>query len=763
MMPLARLATAYPRTALALVFLLTAGFASQLPKLAVDDEIINMIPADHPARLLQERIERDFGVRDLAIVAVANDRGVFNPGSLARVADWTAFFQGLPGVIAEDVASLAATDNIVARGDELVMRPPLPNGGVSPEQARATAREVAGNPLFAGRLVSADGTVAAIYAPLREDATRESVYRAVMDRLASMPAAENGDRILVAGKVMVEGGLGSAMRSDLRRLGPIVVALLVVLMSFYFRHVGLALLPILTAVISVVWTLGLMAALEVPVYVPTTLVPVMLLVIGITEEVHVIGEYRRQSTRLPRRDAVLAALARVQRPLLFMTLTTAVGFASPVASPILPLAYFGLFTAFGIGVAFLLTLSFTPAYLVMIRRPKRWTDWQERGTRMDRGLRALGTSSARHPAFVAVLLTTLAALAVGLALRVKVDENWVNRFKPGHLLQDSDARLNRSLGGTTLLYAQVNVAGDGLKQPPTLARIAALQDDIARLPNVGKVTSIVDLLKRANRVLHGDDARFDRLPATRDAAAQQLLLLESSGDPNDLDSWIDGTASRALIWIQLTDGYASTAAALLPQLEALATRHLGEGVVTFGGPASVNVAMAELVVTSQLRSLIGGLVVEFLVLWLLFRSLRWALLTLVPLAIALPAIFATLTLLGRYVDIPLAVLASIVIGLAVDYAIFLLDRYRHARTAGGDAIAAAGTALAESGTVVVADAAALAAGFCVLALSHFAPLTAIGLLTAGVLIGAALLSLLLPALAQYLPLHRLRQEAVCGS
>lgn len=751
MMFLARLAVARPFAVLAALVLVTAVFASRLPSLAVDDEILNMIPADHPARVLQERIERDFGVRDVAVLAIENDGGIFNPSSLARVARLTEFLQGLPGVVTEDVASLSATDNVVAEKDALLMRAPLGREGVSAEQARAVADEVLDNPLFTGRLVSADGKVAAIYAPLAEGATRESVYAAVTKHLATLPAPDNSDRILVAGKVMVEGGLGAAMRADLRRLGPVVVAVLLVLLWAYFRHPLLALLPVLTAIVPVVWTLGLMAWLGIPIYVPTTLVPVILLIIGITEEVHLIGEYRRLGRALPRRTALLAALDAIKRPVTFMTLTTAIGFASPAASPILPLTYFGLFTAFGIGVAYLLTFTFTPAVLSLIKRPAHWD--RPAGGAYSLGLRRLGEATAQRPVAIALALAAFGAVALWGASHLRVDENWVKRFKPGHALYDSDARLNRALGGTTLLYGQINTKAEGLKDPALLARVETLQQAIAGLPEIGKVTSIIDLLKRSNRVLHQDERDWERLPTTRDAVAQQLLLAEASGDPDDLGLWINPEASRALLWIQLKDAHASTAAALLPRIEALAQRELGEDAkAVFGGPASVNVAMADLVVTSQLRSLVIALGAEFLVLWLLYRSIAWTLVVMLPLAIALPAIFATLAAAGRYVDIPLAVLASIVIGLAVDYAIYVVDRYRAARAAGSEHCEAAGAALGESGTIVLADSAALGLGFCVLVLSHFAPLTAIGLMTAAVLVGSAILALLLPAVAGWLPL-----------
>lgn len=758
MLRLARRAADFPKLTIVIVLLITAGFASRLPTLHVDDEVINMMPADHPARLLQERIEQQFAVRDLVILAVENSHGVFNPQSLARLKTLSDFLAAQPGIVAEDVASLAATDNVMAHGDELLMRPPLQAVPSDAAGARAIRDEVEGNPLFTGRLVSADGTVAAIYAPIADGTTREAVHAAVMRHLSGLAPSANGDRILVSGKVMIEGALGTAMRSDLRRLAPIVVVVLLALLTLTFRHAGLALLPVLTAVISVLWTMGLLAALGVAVYLPTTLIPVMLLVIGISDEVHLLGVYRRQSLEQPRRAALLGALEGIARPITLTSVTTAAGFLAVAASPIVPLKHFGLFTAFGIGVAYLLTFTLTPAYLVLMRRPRRWERLSR--TRFEPGLAALGRRLAQRPVSVGLALAVVGGLAAWGASGTRVDENWVNRFKPGNVLFESDAHLNQALGGTTMFYGRITTGEDGLKDPQLLARIEALQGALASLPRVGKVTSIVDLLKQSNRVLHGGDPAQERLPPSADAVAQQLLLLESSGDPNDLDLWVDGRRQRTLLWLQLKDPYASTARALLPQMERLAGEHLGKTAqVTFGGPAHVNVAMADLVVTSQLRSLGLSLGAVFLVLLALYRSPAWAGLALVPLALALAGVFAWLALAGRYIDIPLAVLASIAIGLAVDYAIYVLDRYRVARDAGEARDASAGQALAESGSIVVTNSLVLAAGFSVLAFSHFAPLTAIGMLTAGVLIAGALLSLLLPALAGRLAIARSRHTS----
>ena len=755
MMPLARFATDYSKTVLIIVLLVTLGFASQLKNLQIDDEILNMIPVNHPARLLQERIEQEFGLRDLVILAIENPDGVFNPESLARIKILSDFLQSRPEIIAEDVTSLNTMDNVVGLNDELLIRPPLQQLPKNQSEAQSVYEEVQDNPLFINRLVSKDGKVIAIFAPISDDATRRSVYQSVNQYLSTLPTATNGDRILVSGKVMIEGALGFSMRSDLRRLGPVVVIVLLILLTFYFRHFGLSLLPIITALVSVIWTMGLLSVLKVPVYLPTTLIPVMLLVIGITDEVHLIGIYRRMGLEEERRVSLLKALKHIIRPITLTSITTAAGFIALSVSTIMPLKHFGLFTAFGIGVAYLLTFTLTPAYLRLMRRPKRWAQYEEdKLTSVEQRLVKWGTVLTQHPGKVALMLLLSGLVAAWGAAGTRVDENWVNRFKPGHELYESDASLNQALGGTTMLYSQIVTDTGALKDPDLLSRIAQLQSAISSLPKVGKVTSIVDLLKRSNRVLNNDDPRMEILPESKQAVAQQLLLLEASGDPNDLDVWIDPRQHRALLWIQLKDPYASSARALLPQLEQLARQYLPGVQVNFGGPAHVNVAMADMVVSSQLGSLGLSFCVVFLVLMVIYRSIRWTILALMPLTLSLLTVFAVLTLGGRYIDIPLAVLASISLGLAVDYAIYVLDCYRSARINGAQQVEATQLALVRSGSIVLLNSMILAAGLFVLVMSHFAPLTAIGLLTAGVLIISALVSLLLPLFAAGLPLNK---------
>ncbi len=233
----------HPKGATALILSLILGVLSCIPLLTVDDKILNMLPAGHPARILQERIEEEFGTRDLVVLVVENPGGVFNFESLARYMALSGFLVSLPGIVSEDVVSLTTTDNIIAQGDKRLIRPPLYELSADDVSAHAVFDELHSNPLFIGRLVSKDGTVAAMFAPITENAARREIYQAVTRQLAIMAPALNGDRILVSGEIMIEGALGDAMHRNLCSLGPIIIVALLALLTLYFRRLSMATLP----------------------------------------------------------------------------------------------------------------------------------------------------------------------------------------------------------------------------------------------------------------------------------------------------------------------------------------------------------------------------------------------------------------------------------------------------------------------------------------------------------------------------------------
>ena len=150
-----RFSSNHPWLVIALTILVTIGFASQFPKVAVDTDPKHMLPVTSPVRQFNDRMEKEFALHpDVVALGVVNEGGVINQRTLARIEDLTRKIQTMPGVISRDVVSLTTLDNITAQGGELVVRP------------ATIQKDILENPLFVGRILSADGTTTAIYVPI---------------------------------------------------------------------------------------------------------------------------------------------------------------------------------------------------------------------------------------------------------------------------------------------------------------------------------------------------------------------------------------------------------------------------------------------------------------------------------------------------------------------------------------------------------------------------------------------------------------------
>src|SRR3972149_6978402 len=125
-------------------------------------------------------------------------------------------------------------------------------------------------------------------------------------------------------------------------------------------------------------------------------------------------------------------------------------------------------------------------------------------------------------------------------------------FIPAMFALSNEKNLERaSLGGTSLAYVVADAGRDEfIKTPEAMRTIEALQRNLEKLRAVGKTFSVVDYVKRINRVLPHDDPTYDRVPDWEEAIAQSLFLFSSSAKPSDLDNVVDPAFRGANIWVQ---------------------------------------------------------------------------------------------------------------------------------------------------------------------------------------------------------------------
>lgn len=468
---LSRSAIRHPLRALAIALLLTLAAAPGLLRLELRTDGHALVPRRDPAVVYDREVRAAFGVRDPVVAVIRTDHpdGVFNPGTLRRVRDLTAALQGLEGVDAADLLSLATEHTFRFQPGSLRLRTflePLPRTPGQIAQLRDDLRRIG---LYDGVLVSADGRATAVMVGAPAALDRSAFYRAVRGVAAGFQGG--GEVVEVIGAPVAEALLGDHILADLglprelpgegsgdRRPGlvPLVFAVMALVFLIAFRHPFAALAPLATIAACLVTTFGLMGWLGVPVYLTTTVLPVILTAVGVTDQVHVYHRYaalRRGRPELGPAALAAATMDEMAWPVAQTWVTTAVGFLSFALSPLPPVQVFGLFAAVGILVCLSWSLGVVPALLVLLR-PALGRSRRPR-PESEGGFERLSRFAVRRRRLVLAGAALLALAAADGVRRLAVQDSWVDGFAPGSGFAHAMRRFDRQFLGAHQLLVTV--------------------------------------------------------------------------------------------------------------------------------------------------------------------------------------------------------------------------------------------------------------------------------------------------------------------
>jgi hypothetical protein len=516
-----------------------------------------------------------------------------------------------------------------------------------------------------------------------------------------------------------------------------------------FRTLWGMLLPTITTGIGVVWTVGLMAYLDVPVDIGTLVLPTLLIAVGNAYATHVVARYgEERAAGDDPREIARRTVAHLGTPVLVTALTTVFGFASLVVYRIAAIRHLGSFSVFGITVLFVLALTFTAAVLALLRpqalaaRPAAASSAGRLGAALDR----LGRFDMRHrTALIAGAVVVLAAFAWGIR-HLRVETSYQSYFPEDSPVGAAAAAVLRHLGGGQKTFFVV-IDGPGanaFSRRDTLQRIAALQDFIDRLPGVARTTSLADYVMLLHRVFHDNDPAYYALPDTDAGVEQYLLLL----DPDTIEGVTTADYSRAAIIVRSNLFSSADMAAAIGKIERFAADAFPrEFSVRPTGTAVLLDRTADSLAQGQLQSVFTALVVVFAILSVQFLSPRFGLVAMVPNLVPIVVFFGVLGWLGISLNLATAMIASISLGIGVDEAVHLLAEFNHHVRRHADQRAAILAALQTVGPPVVYSTAALTVGFLVLCGSSFVPLRQFGAFSALNVAGSLVSDLvLLPAI-----------------
>ncbi len=742
----------HPKSAILLTLIVTILFLVQFPKAVIDTDPENMLEADQPDRVFYDQVKEDFDVYDLIVVGITDEQGIFRPeilGRLARVADGIV---DIDGVIAEDVISFSTTDDVTSAGEALAVARIMENPPETQEQASQIRRAVLSNPMFFEKLASQDGTGAAFYVPIQR---KDQSYR-ISKEIEAILARElgKGHRYHIAGLPVAEDTFGFEMFLQMGIMAPLAMMVIFVLLWVMFRKLSLIIPPLVIAMLSVIWGMGALVGLGFTVHIMSSMIPVFLMPIAVLDTVHILSEfYDRYSETRDRRKTLHAVTEELFRPMLYTSLTSAAGFASLMLAPIPPVRVFGAFVAFGILGAWVLTITLIPASVMLTREEALAAKVgvrKEGESFLERVLPSVGQFTFRRSG--AVILGAVVLLGIGISglTRIVVNDNPVKWFKPDHKIRIADDVMNRLFGGTYMAYLVVEGKEDeAIKQPEVMSYINQLQVALEQEELVGKTSSVADVVKRVNYVLHDEDRIHDVVPENREEVGQYLFLFLMSGDPGDLDNFVDYDYRKANIWVQLKRGDNKDMEAVEGAVQAFVQAHPPPGGIEmhWSGLTYINKVWQGLMVVGMRNAMLGGFATVFVLMMILFRSPVLALISMMPLTFAIVLSYGIVGFMGKDYDMPIAVCSSLALGLSIDFAIHFVQRFRRRCEAVGDLAQVNTYMFGEPGRAIARNGIVIVVGFLPMVLATLTPYVTVGAFFASLMTASTLTTLLLlPAL-----------------
>jgi predicted RND superfamily exporter protein len=520
-----------PRLVFVALTVLTLGLGSAIPWIKVDTDPENMLSPDDPARLFHNETKDEFALHDLIVVGVVNDHhpdGVFNTESLARVHELNERVKAIDGVIARDVLGPSTMDNIEQAGpgtirfEWLMESPPE-----TPEEALAIKEAALRLPMLRGTVVSEDGDSVALYVPIENKHESHRISEEIESIVAGF--GTNDDEFYITGLPVAEDTFGVEMFKQMAISAPLAALVILLLMWWFFRSFALVLSPMIVALTTVTITMGALIASGFTVHIMSSMIPIFLMPIAVVDSVHLLSEFVDIYPRVgDRKKAAREVVGHLFAPMLYTSLTSAAGFLSLMLTPIPPVRVFGGFVALGIGVAFVLTILFVPAYIAVL--PDKRLDAlcsadrdSSEGGLLGRAVAAVGERSLRYAKPILVL--TVAVLAVsgyGIS-KININDNPVRWFKPSHKIRVADEVLNRELAGTYTAFLV-------MKQDADAEREIVAAGDRAVATAADSVRATWDELKVAAQAA-GDEGDTNVSDALIEATAD--LSFETEGDESE--------------------------------------------------------------------------------------------------------------------------------------------------------------------------------------------------------------------------------------
>lgn len=720
-----------------------------VPRLELRTDGAALHPLNDPATQFTELDSKLFG-SDEKIIALLSGPSVISPAGFVRLKKLHQSLERHSGIKSGSVISLANLPDISIDGstlnlDYFLEEEPDDLAACSTLVSRALSHSFA-----AGLFLSTSDSAMAIYATIADSANRSSVI-ATLEQWAK----ENSDStisISLLGPVVAEVKLGEAVIEDLKLMIPIMIAVIALAMLMTIRTPGGLIIVFVEIILTLSATFGLMALTGVPVTLVTTVLPVMIMVIAITDEAHLLHWAQRElaealddkssasplttqpapgSEQAKWKAATLSALVNVGNPIILTSLTTATAFLSFLTTSLDPVRFFGLFTSIGILIAMGLSLTLIPAlmivlpYKLFVTSPGRTKKAKKTGA----GIEATLAFGSRRPL---ALMAILAAICLPGVFALSVQDSWIANFSDESEIVSSEKQYNNSFWGSYTYDWTLIASPDFFFKPEGLRLLQEVKQIATGGPFVGGAMDVLSLLSEVSAAL-GDSSDIPNLPAK---SISELVTLAEMTQPHTLATQITPTGDAVRVRMFVNNANYEKAALLRNYLAKKSTEvKLPDGVSQhFSGDLPVALSVVKEITGNQIRSILLTALGIGIIFVTVFPRGRNGLIAFIPIVMAIIVTLGVMGYAGQTLGVATSMFATMALGVGVDFSIHFFHRYQKERAAGSDKNQSLRRTISQTGLALRWSTIILTMGFLTLAFSQTPPNQKLGLMLATVMV-----------------------------
>ena len=683
--------TNYPKLTILLSILTSLILISGIKHIVQDDDMVRLLPDDLPSIKTFEDITDEFGNYEFMYVAIGNEgRDVFSTDFLEITWNISKEIEELKEC--EEVISISTMSkmyydlsdrSIVV--DDLMIKSRLNNNEI-----QVVEKYLDDNPTIRSRIISKNNDYLNIIVRPKDNHDYAGLAFQLREITSKYKIDANGKEIEshFGGQAYITGAVPGIVAQEVKVLALYGLILMTLVLFINFKNFQSVLLILTIISLSLLSMLGFMgwiyfftASPDFYFTLNNTSMPIILLTIANSDGVHIISKFFKELRILKNpKKAIISAMDNLTKPITLTSITTMCAFLTLILSPLEGLNGYGITLAFGIGWAWILSLTMMPALIMLLR----WNPDSKAITKpsfIESTMYKFGKIVTKNPKKILLIGLVSILISISGLFYLKVEVNMSKMFRAGSVIRDSATFLDENMtGNLNVLVKATSKSGEGgMKDPKNLKDIEKLQNYLNKMEAVTTTISIVDIVTQLHKTIMDDNPDYETIPDTR-AEINNLFFLYQMNEDSDVSSLINYN-NESIVLTALMKTFSTSDMAIFKKdiqnfVDTEISSNNNDLKIEMSGVMAFLADFIWLVIKTAAFSIVCSVIVICLISSLFFRSFKFGMLSIIPLLTAIIINFGLMGLFGIDVTHMTAILSSIIIGVGVDFSIHYTSEYK---------------------------------------------------------------------------------------